>query len=143
QHDVGQENSDREDPSSFFQHADECPRPPERARSVKSNELPEDLPQKIPSPNTFLTSPPNRRCSVCYRIIRHSRAFRRYNRYNRATLSKATPSLRRWDLFAHFTDEQIDRLESCTVRSQAASGTTLLHEGETTADAVPIHAVCR
>lgn len=44
-------------------------------------------------------------------------------------------SIRRWEHFAHFNDAQIAQLESCAVRSQVAAGTTLLREGEETADA--------
>jgi len=43
--------------------------------------------------------------------------------------------LRRWELFAHFTDQQLELLEPCIVRSRVPAGTLIMKEGEPTLDA--------
>ncbi|HXO22761.1 MAG TPA: cyclic nucleotide-binding domain-containing protein [Thermoanaerobaculia bacterium] len=48
----------------------------------------------------------------------------------------STPALlRRWELFAHFTDQQLDLLAPCVSRQRLAAGATILKEGEPTLDA--------
>ena len=55
-------------------------------------------------------------------------------RYNRSTLS--IPSLlRRWELFAHFTDQQLELLGACVTQSRVPAGASIVREGEPTADA--------
>jgi len=43
--------------------------------------------------------------------------------------------LRRWDLFAHFTDPQLEQLGPCVSRSRYPAGALVVREGEETADA--------
>jgi CRP/FNR family cyclic AMP-dependent transcriptional regulator len=43
--------------------------------------------------------------------------------------------LRRWEVFAHFTDQQLELLAPCLVRSRVAAGTLIMKEGEPTLDA--------
>ncbi len=43
--------------------------------------------------------------------------------------------LRRWDLFAHFTEPQLEQLGQCVSRSRFPAGATVVREGETTVDA--------
>ena len=43
--------------------------------------------------------------------------------------------LRRWEVFAHFTDQQLELLAPCVTRSRRAAGSLLMKEGEPTLDA--------
>ncbi len=43
--------------------------------------------------------------------------------------------LRRWELFSHFTDEQLVQLAQCATRSRFPAGITVVKEGEPTQDA--------
>ncbi len=43
--------------------------------------------------------------------------------------------LRSWELFAHFSGEQLDQLGQCLARSRFPQGASVLREGEATADA--------
>jgi CRP-like cAMP-binding protein len=43
--------------------------------------------------------------------------------------------LRRWEIFSHFTDEQLAQLAQCTSRSRLPAGTFIVREGEETLDA--------
>lgn len=43
--------------------------------------------------------------------------------------------LRSWDLFSHFTDEQLARLGQCLARSRFPDGAAVVREGEATGDA--------
>jgi CRP/FNR family transcriptional regulator, cyclic AMP receptor protein len=43
--------------------------------------------------------------------------------------------LRRWEVFSHFTDEQLAQLAGCATRNRYAAGATVVKEGELTQDA--------
>jgi len=43
--------------------------------------------------------------------------------------------LRRWEIFSHFTDEQLAQLATCATRNRFAAGATVVKEGENTQDA--------
>ena len=43
--------------------------------------------------------------------------------------------LRRWEVFAHFTDEQLAQLAGCATSNRYAAGATVVKEGELTQDA--------
>ncbi len=43
--------------------------------------------------------------------------------------------LRRWEVFAHFTDQQLELLAPCVTRTRVAAGTAIVKEGELTVDA--------
>ncbi len=43
--------------------------------------------------------------------------------------------LRRWEVFAHFTDQQLELLAPCVVRSRVPAGTLIMKEGEPSLDA--------
>ena len=44
-------------------------------------------------------------------------------------------SLKRWEAFSHFTDEQLDLLEGCVSRTRYPQGAVVLSEGDSTFDA--------
>jgi CRP/FNR family cyclic AMP-dependent transcriptional regulator len=43
--------------------------------------------------------------------------------------------LRRWEIFSHFTDEQLVQLAQCSTRNRFPAGATIVKEGEETQDA--------
>ena len=43
--------------------------------------------------------------------------------------------LRRWEIFSHFTDEQLAQLAQCATRNRFPAGATVVKEGEETQDA--------